>query len=247
MSLACEVCYEFYSSQMPARVVVECGHDFCGPCLQALILQQYSKAQCPKCRTYLLPQDQSSDTARLLVRSFSRSGDQSLFNSFFPSSRTLTDLSSRIDFSQALSQDLLRRLLQQVETAHLIKELNMRQSVSPKLRSKASGRSSLLSQVINPLVSRKGVPCSGVGVPPRSVRRRTITPGFDGGCEPGVGSVMWWIVIYSLRFLETLFLKYPVKLMQRFPRENRTQFFAVLQGVPLLCVAAGFLYRMINS
>eukprot|EP01055_Gregarina_sp_Pseudo9_P002360 Gregarina_sp_Pseudo_9__2359@NODE_2668_length_918_cov_50_037543_g2446_i0_p1_GENE_NODE_2668_length_918_cov_50_037543_g2446_i0NODE_2668_length_918_cov_50_037543_g2446_i0_p1_ORF_typecomplete_len249_score56_86zfRING_5/PF14634_6/6_3e08zfC3HC4_2/PF13923_6/3_4e07zfC3HC4/PF00097_25/6_3e07zfC3HC4_3/PF13920_6/3_7e06ProkRING_4/PF14447_6/9_2e06zfRING_2/PF13639_6/9e06zfRING_UBOX/PF13445_6/1_5e05zfANAPC11/PF12861_7/0_00018zfC3HC4_4/PF15227_6/0_00081zfRING_6/PF14835_6/0_0051zfRING_6/PF14835_6/2_6e03zfrbx1/PF126 len=248
MSLACEVCYEFYSSKTPARVIAACGHDFCGPCLRALIMQQYARAQCPKCRAFVLGQDHASDCARLLVRAFATGSDAHLFDSLFPVSHTLSELSSRVEFGDRLPPELLQRLLIQVDTASLVRELQFRQAATPAaLRSKPK-RPPLAAVLLRPWNTNSSSKPNALRSPsPVPPRRRTITPANGDSCEPGLGSLMLMLVVFILSLLETLLVKYPRKLIQRFPRENRTQLLAVLQGVPLLLAATCFLFRMISS
>lgn len=57
MSLACEICYEFYAEYPPERVprlLPQCGHDFCTRCIHALCATTDGDGPaCPKCRVRL--------------------------------------------------------------------------------------------------------------------------------------------------------------------------------------------------
>lgn len=274
MSLACEVCYESYSTKCPARVIAACGHDFCGSCIQALILQQYSKAQCPKCRAYVMEQDNGPDLARLLVRSFGKDSDNDpggrLFASLFPISQTLSELTGRLDFGDHLPQDLARRLLAQAETASLEQELHLRQQQKDSIphwsrptvlgyKKSVSGHANKMSSplaLLRPLL-HPSISFRPTGALDRShadddhiflTRRTTITPSYGNESrKPGLGSLMLLLVLVVLTLLERVFIQYPKMIISKFPRENRTQLLAVLQGVPLLLAASCFLYRMVSS
>eukprot|EP01057_Protomagalhaensia_wolfi_P000656 Protomagalhaensia_wolfi_Nauph_80__655@NODE_1372_length_1561_cov_11_953351_g1061_i0_p1_GENE_NODE_1372_length_1561_cov_11_953351_g1061_i0NODE_1372_length_1561_cov_11_953351_g1061_i0_p1_ORF_typecomplete_len286_score4_68zfRING_5/PF14634_6/9_6e08zfC3HC4/PF00097_25/5_4e07zfC3HC4_2/PF13923_6/3_3e06zfRING_2/PF13639_6/3_6e06zfANAPC11/PF12861_7/8_3e05zfC3HC4_4/PF15227_6/0_00018zfRING_UBOX/PF13445_6/0_00018zfRING_UBOX/PF13445_6/4_8e03zfRING_4/PF14570_6/0_00096ProkRING_4/PF14447_6/0_003Baculo_IE1/PF05290_11 len=241
MSLSCEVCYETYSAQHPAHLVVECGHDFCGLCLLKLLTEHGSRAQCPKCRAFLIPQDNARDVLRLLMRegctSMKGLCNSPMFKSLFPRCCSLSDLSTRLIFkSEELAPEMLTQLLACVDTSVLANELGTRSLERSNSNSTSNGiggqKLSRSSPSAPPAVSfpfatkRKlgagalwtalmsrpaGKPTSDGGRQCLKPRQNTITPSREDYRDPGVGSLMLILVYCIIQVLEQLLWHLPVR------------------------------------
>eukprot|EP01056_Protomagalhaensia_sp_Gyna25_P002393 Protomagalhaensia_sp_Gyna_25__2392@NODE_2327_length_1145_cov_96_771248_g1930_i0_p1_GENE_NODE_2327_length_1145_cov_96_771248_g1930_i0NODE_2327_length_1145_cov_96_771248_g1930_i0_p1_ORF_typecomplete_len286_score14_92zfRING_5/PF14634_6/9_6e08zfC3HC4/PF00097_25/3_2e06zfC3HC4_2/PF13923_6/3_5e06zfRING_2/PF13639_6/6_7e06zfC3HC4_4/PF15227_6/0_0001zfANAPC11/PF12861_7/0_00018zfRING_UBOX/PF13445_6/0_00044ProkRING_4/PF14447_6/0_0011zfRING_4/PF14570_6/0_003Baculo_IE1/PF05290_11/0_032zfC3HC4_5/PF17121_5/0_2zf len=241
MSLSCEVCYETYSVQRPAHLIIECGHDFCGICLLKLLAEHRSRAQCPKCRVFLIPQENARDVLRLLMREVYTSmeglGNSPMFKSLFPRCCSLSDLSTRLIFrSEELTPEMLTQLLACVDTSVLANELGTRsqeRSSSSKSTSNLTGYQKLsrssptaATDVSFPFTTKRRLGAGTLwtalmrlpaGKPTPDARQfpkqrqNTITPSREEYRDPGIGSLMLILVYCVFQVLEQLLWRLPVR------------------------------------
>lgn len=259
MSLACPICYEEYSTQRPARILRNCGHDLCDQCIrQALGCKSRGLLRCPTCRAPLLIGEKSSDYMRILntsrssagrtfFRSLTDAGDRPcpsvadlLMEELFPKSVALTHINSRMEVTALHKQEVM---LRNCETDMIITELRQRMSLADICKSEASSVTE--SRHVSPRNSESDDVAKLEDVVTRVAKNlrsgwksvEASPHSYADGLEDLSWSMIWLFILWLFQATAAIY-KYvicaPFRYWSQCQPDERVQILALAQGVPLL-------------